>query len=148
MLYWRVAPAELVHVWFQRISSRAGNYISGLDGVITCGLCSCVTKSSWKHFDFDLRRMISEHKFNHYLALYPLTPKRHTPHTMCLAPLVSESVICARGGIGSCGPIVTPWQMMSVCLWNCSQSCKTDPMSTEELEPIQRDTQQITAAWG
>lgn len=43
-------------------------------------LCSCVTKSIWKHFDFNLRRMISEHKFNHYLVL---TPKWHTPNTMC-----------------------------------------------------------------
>lgn len=109
-------------------------------------LCSCVTKSSWKHFDFHLRRMISEHKFNHYLAPCPLTPKRHRPNTMCWALLVSESVICARGGIGSCGQIVAPWQMMSVCLWNCSQGCKTDPMSTQELEPIHCDTQQITVA--
>lgn len=58
--------------------------------------------------------------------------------------LVLYSVACARGGIGSTGQIVTPWQMRSVRLWNCSQSCKTDLLSTDELEPIHRDTLKIT----
>lgn len=68
--------------------------------------------------------MISENKFNHYLAQRPLTPKRHTANTICCSLLVSELVICVRGGIESWGQIVLPWQMMSVCLWNCSQTCK------------------------
>lgn len=67
-----------------------------------------------------------------------------TQNTICCTLLVLDSVICVRGGIGSTGQIVTPWQMRSVYLWNCSQSCKTDLLNTDELEPIQCDTLKIT----
>lgn len=96
-------------------------------------------------FYFYLRAIISQSdKSNHYLALYPLTLKWQTQNTICYTLLVLDSVIYVRGGIGRTGQIVTPWQMRSVYLWNCSQSCKTDLLNTDELEPIQCDTLKIT----
>lgn len=97
--------------------------------------------------------MVGEKKINVSLSSSP-GPKIWRPTVSTLkgqrrdAPrrtvLILYSVACVRGGIGSTGQIVTPWQMRSVRLWNCSQSCKTDLLSTDELEPIHRDTLKIT----
>lgn len=146
-------PAGLL---WMRVFSRAGKITgnnTSLAGESVNNRCSQGRrrKSCEKHFIFN--SFFGRGKKNNNLKVWGfitiwhrilLTLQRQMRSTICCALLVLYSVICVRGGIGGTGQIVTPWQMRSVYLWNCSQSCKTDLLSTDELEPIQRDTLKIT----
>lgn len=146
---WRESPAEPVQMWFQSLCNIGGRklYIRfDWQMVIVCAAVMEKKKSCQKHFYFYLIRVItkSQRVNAHNLVPYHLTLKWQTQNTICYTLLELDSVICVRRGIGSAGQIVTSSQMRSVYLWNCSQSCKTDLLNADELEPIQCDTLKIT----